>query len=450
LITRRSGGRWEIPAAAIAALAGLVLRLDEYRTVPFTAPNPDEWNWAWAGLTPLLGLPSTGWSLFWKVYPAAVRAAPPAPFNQPLVHPYIDAPPLFTWLVGVVAWLDGDRSLNDVFHDPGPRLLGIGLSIIALLLAYFLGRLVIGVLPALIGLWLMAVAPIPVVLDRLVAAEQLLAVLLLAALLAVFHLRRDPGNRRWLALLLVCCLLAPGVKTPGLVIGASAVLLFAVRRQFRLAALAGGAALVGEVAVLAWVASQDWQSYAGEVQIRSSQLSGLTAFRFITNTTGFDGQQAWDGWWLLGWLGLAELIGRRRGDGDLLTVPALVYLFLLLGLAASYSSGYGWYRLTVIPLVYLSAGRFLWLAASELSWPRLALAAVLAIATLANWGPALDIKFDPLLLGGVVLLAVLPALVVMVRPDLRSWARSGAFALLALLLPVSLVEVANLGAIYGH
>jgi len=69
---------------------------------------------------------------------------------------------------------------------------------------------------------------------------------------------------------------------------------------------------------------------------------------------------------------------------------------------------------------------------------------------LANWGPALDIKFDPLLLGGVVLLAVLPALVVMVRPDLRSWARSGAFALLALLLPVSLVEVANLGAIYGH
>jgi len=98
LITRRSGGRWEIPAAAIAALAGLVLRLDQYRIVPFTAPNPDEWNWAWAGLTPLLGLPSTGWSLFWKVYPAAVRAAPPAPFNQPLVHPYIDAPPLFTWL----------------------------------------------------------------------------------------------------------------------------------------------------------------------------------------------------------------------------------------------------------------------------------------------------------------------------------------------------------------
>jgi Na+/H+ antiporter NhaA len=80
----------------------------------------------------------------------------------------------------------------------------------------------------------------------------------------------------------------------------------------------------------------------------------------------------------------------------------------------------------------------------------IALVAALAIATAANWAVPLDIKFDPLLLGGVVLLAVLPALVVMVRPETRSWARSGAFALLVLLLPVNLLEVANLGAIYGH
>jgi 4-amino-4-deoxy-L-arabinose transferase-like glycosyltransferase len=449
-VSRRGAGWWEISAVGAAALLGLALRLDRYRSVPFTAPNPDEWNWAWAGLSQLLGMPSTGWSLFWQAYPAAVRAAPPPPFNEPLVHPYIDAPPLFTWLVGAVAWLDGDRSLADVLHDPGPRLLGIALSIVALVLAYLLGRLVLGVLPAVIGLWLMATSPIPVVLDRLVAAEQLLAVLLLAALLAVFHLRREPGNRHWLGLLLACCLVAPGVKTPGLVVGVSAMLLFGARRQFRLALLAGGAALLGEVAVLAYTASLDWHSYAGEVRIRARQLSGLTAYRFITNTTGFDGQQAFDGWWLLGWLGLAEVIGRRRGDWDLLTVPAIVYLLLMLGLAAEYSSGYGWYRITLIPIVYLAAGRFLWLAAWELSWPRLALAAALAIATAANWAVPLSIKFDPMLLGGLVLLAVLPALVAMVRPETRSWARSGAFALLVALVPVSLVEVANLPAIYGH
>ena len=73
-----------------------------------------------------------------------------------------------------------------------------------------------------------------------------------------------------------------------------------------------------------------------------------------------------------------------------------------------------------------------------------------AITTAANWAAPLQVKFDPPLLGGLVLLAVLPALVALVRPEARSWARSGAFALLAALIPVSLVEVANLGAIYGH
>ena len=228
-------------------------------------PNPDEWNWAWAGLSQLEGMPSTGWSLFWKAYPAAVRALPPPPFNEPLVHPYIDAPPLFSWIVGLVAWLDGDRTLSDVVHDPGPRLLGIGLSIVALLLAYLLGRLLLGVLPTLIGVGLLATAPIPVLLDRLVAAEQLLAVLLLAALVAIFHLRRSPGHRGWLALLLACCLAGPAVKAPGLVVGVSALFLLVARRQFRLGLLAAVVTLAGEPGVLAYTASLPLRTHADEV-----------------------------------------------------------------------------------------------------------------------------------------------------------------------------------------
>ncbi|GAC1507216.1 MAG: hypothetical protein NVS1B3_07430 [Candidatus Dormibacteraceae bacterium] len=436
--------------AGAAALIGLLLRLDQYRAVPYRAPNPDEWNWAWAGLSQLLGMPPTAWTLFWKAYPQAVWVAPPPPYTQPLVHPWVDAPPLFSWLVGLVAWLDGDRTLTDVISDPQPRLLGIGLSIIAMLLAYLLGRLVMGVLPSLVGLWLIATAPIPVVLDRLVAAEQLLAVLLLAALLAVFHLRHGPRDRRWMGLLIACCLVAPAVKAPGLVVGVSAVLLLAARRQFRLAGLAAGVMVAGQVAVLIYMASLDWQAYTAEIGIRASQLSGLTGYRFITNSTGFDGQQALDGWWLLGWLGLAEVIGRRRGDLDLIAAPAVVYLILLLGSAAEYSAGYGWYRLTVMPLVYLAAGRFLWVAVWDLSWLRLALAAMLAIATAANWAVPLGLHFGAVSMGVIVLLAMLPALVVMVRPSARLWARSGAIALLALLVPVGILEIANLGYIYGH
>jgi 4-amino-4-deoxy-L-arabinose transferase-like glycosyltransferase len=346
---------WELLAAGGAAFLGLLLRLEQFTAVPFAAPNPDEWNWAWAGLSQLEGMPPTAWTLFWKAYPRSVWAAPPPPFTEPLVHPWVDAPPLFAWIVGAAAWLGGDRTLNDVVNDPRPRLIGIALSILALVVAYALGRTVFGAWPSLVGIWLLAVSPSPVVLDRLVAAEQVLAVLLLAALLAVFHLRRDPANRRWLWLLLACAAIAPAVKAPGLVVGVSAALLLFGGRQFRLAGYAAAATVAAQLVVIGYEAALNWPAYSGEVAIRGSQLSGFTGYRFITNTTGFDGQQAYDGWWLLGWLGLAEILGRRRSDFDLVAVPAVVYLLILLGTAAEYSSGYGWYRLTVMPLLYLAA-----------------------------------------------------------------------------------------------
>jgi len=254
--------KWrEWAAAGVGLLAALGLRLFEFRAIPNPAPNPDEWNWMWFGLSQLEGRPATGWTLFWTAYPPANVVPPPPPFYEPLAHPYLDAPPLFAWIAGAAAWLDGDRTLLDTIHDPGPRLVGIALAIIAAALAFALGRRVLGLAPAVVGLFLFAVSPAPVVLGRLLAAEQLLAVLLLAALLAVYQLRRTPGDRRWLAVLVGCCLVAPLAKAPGLAVGVSAAILLASRRQFRLAAVAGGAALGGQALVLLYSATQDWHVY---------------------------------------------------------------------------------------------------------------------------------------------------------------------------------------------
>lgn len=443
-------GGWELIAAGGAAFLGLLLRLSDYASIPFQAPNPDEWNWTWAGLSQLEGMPPTAWTLFWKAYPKAVWQAPPPPFLEPLVHPWVDAPPLFSWIVGVIGWLDGDRTLLDAINDPKPRLLGIVLSIVALVLVYVLGRAVLGIGPTMAGVWLLAVSPIPVVLQRLVAAEQLLAVLLLVSLVAVLRLREDDTDRRWLWVLLACAAIAPAVKATGLVVGASAVLLLLSTRQFRLAGLAAAVTAGAQVVVLGYEATLNWPAYAGEVALRGSQLSGLTGLRFITNTTGFDRQQAYDGWWLLGWLGVAEIMARRRSNLDLIAVPCVAYLLFILGTSAEYSSGYGWYRLTVMPLIYLSAGRFLWLAAIELSWVRLGVVAALAIATAQNFAEPLHIHFGATLIAGLVALAMLPAFAALAFPARRSWARLGALALIITLIPVGIVEVSELGFIYGH
>jgi 4-amino-4-deoxy-L-arabinose transferase-like glycosyltransferase len=437
-------------AAAVGLLAALALRLFQYQSIPHPAPNPDEWNWMWFGLSQLEGKPATGWTLFWTAYPPANVVPPPPPFYEPLAHPYLDAPPLFAWIAGAAAWLNGDRTLTDTIHDPGPRLVGIALAVIAAALAFALGRRVLGVAPALVGLFLFAVAPASVVLGRLVAAEQLLAVLLLASLLAVYQLRRAPGDRRWLLVLVACCLLAPLAKAPGLAVGASAAILLLSRRQFRLAAFAVGAALGGQALVLIYSATQDWHTYTELARLRGLHLSALTGYRFIAASMGFDNQQMFDGWWLLGWLSLAELFSRRHGDWDLLTVPAIVYLVAIVGMTADYSGSYGWYRLTVFPIVYLAAGRFLWRAAAEPSVPRLALSALLGLATLANFAAPLQFKPTPLILGAVIAVAVLPGLASFVSPSWRREATGAALALLVLLLPVSVIEVLSLSAIFGR
>ena len=441
---------WELMAAGGAAVLGLLLRLTQFTSIPYRAPDADEWNWTWSGLSQLEGMPPTAWTLFWKAYPQDVWQAPPAPYVEPLVHPWVDAPPLFSWITGLAGWIGGDRTLLDAINDPRPRLIGIALSIVALVLVYVLGRAVLGIGPSVAGVWLLAVSPIPVVLDRLIAAEQLIAVLLLAATIAVFHLREDQPDRRWLWLLLASAAVAPAVKASGLVVGLSGALLLLGSRQFRLAALAAGTTAAAQLVVLGYEAALNWPAYAAEVAMRGSQLSGFTGLRFITNTTGFDQQQAYDGWWLLGWLGLAEILARRRRNLDLIAVPCVVYLLILLGTAAEYSAGYGWYRLTVMPFVYLSAGRFIWLAAVELSWIRLGLVAALAIATAQNWAQPLHIQFTPILVAGLVGLAVLPAFVAIANTKLRSWARLAAVAILVLLIPAGIIEVAELGFVYGH
>ena len=85
-----------------------------------------------------------------------------------------------------------------------------------------------------------------------------------------------------------------------------------------------------------------------------------------------------------------------------------------------------------------------------MSWIRLALAAALAIATLQNWANPLQLKLGAELIAFLIGIAVLPGFIRIAWPSLRTWARSAAFVLLAALIPLGIVEVSELGYIYGH
>jgi 4-amino-4-deoxy-L-arabinose transferase-like glycosyltransferase len=443
--------------ALILAL-GLFLRLHDYTQAPKLADNQDELAWTWAGLSLLEDHSPTSWS-YLLAYPHVF--AIPEPDNGQLlpgVHPWLDHPPLFAVLMGGYAWLAGERHFQDV-SDAVIRLPVIALSLFTLLLTYVLGRRLLGPAPAIVGAALFALVPATVLDSREVESEAVLAPLLLLALIITHRLLRSESRRFEPLLLLFICALAPLFKVPGASFGIIVGVVLAMHGRWRLAGLAATMSCLG-LLIYAWYGVLvDWRRFLAVVEFQASRHSGLSsAYEFISAPAFTDRIQLRDGWWLLGWLGLAAVAYQRRGRrADLLLAwPVVAYAGVLMLLAdPSATQRFGWYRFAVYPLVYLAAAD---LVVTALSRPTLVPVALLvllpgATATLGSapnggaWNP-------PFLVSLAVVVLLVGACLAAGRPTLReesgklSWSQLAVGGFVALVLVLDVVQSFRLADIY--
>lgn len=363
----RAWAGWELPGLVATLLLALGLRLNDYSSAPAITDNGDELDWTWNGLGLITRGSPYGWSNV-HVYPHPVPLVMGGRFFE-VVHPFLDHPPLFGLLTGAVAWLQGARQLTDVTASM-IRPVPIALSGVALLLAYLLGRRVMGAAPAMIGVLLLATSPAAILLQRLVEAEALLAPLLLGALLLAHRVVEQPGRRAAAAGLLACCAVAPLVKVSGVAVPAIIIAITLGAGRWRMAAAALGAGLAGLGAFFAYGAFFDWNLFMRVITGSEARRYGiLGVYQFIAAPAGPAGanQQLRDGWWLLGWLGLAMATAfERRPRVELITWPVVGYAVVIM-LFAEHISYYGWFRIAIYPLLYLGAGWLAWRAISERS-----------------------------------------------------------------------------------
>lgn len=448
--------RWELPALLATLALALVLRFNDFSTAPPITDNGDELDWSWQGLGLITRGVPYGWSNL-RVYANPVHTTVNGkPFE--VVHPFLDHPPIFGLLVGGAAWLQGARQLTDVTAQmirPVPILA----SIVALCLAYLLGRRVLGAGPAILGTLLLATAPAAVLVQRQVEAEALLAPLLLGALLLVPVTRDHPPRRARLAGLLACCALAPMVKVSGVAVaGVTAAVLLSAGR-WRLAGAALTAGLVGTAAFFAYGALFDWNLFLRVIAgLEANRYGVLGVYQFISAPAGPAGanQQLRDGWWLLGWLALV-LVTAFSGDRrmDLIGWPILGYAVVIM-LLAEHVSYYGWFRLTVYPLVYLLAGWLAWRAVREPN--ALGILLFVTIGSASVFSPLFAAPYTDSWTPSAYLLVLLlavsagPALMVPWLVQRKRWiaplARYTAIAALTLTVTANLAASINLATIY--
>lgn len=337
-------------AAVIAVAVVLVAAFLRGRGYSQSPPlNADEYDWAWTGLTLLQQGVPTGWTAFWDAY-GHWQIFEWEGNQYPLVTPYVDHPPLFSLLVGSVAWIAGERVLTDVSLTV-IRVVPIALSLIVLVLAYRLAQATVGTWPARIAILLLVFSPAAITLSRLTESEALLAVWFITALLAVNWLREHPTNRYAIGVLLVSCAAAPLTKVPGIAVGfAAAVVLFSWQRP-RLAGMAATNALAGIVLFAMYGALLDLGIFSQVLSAHSNRHSGFSAgYEMLRG-----GLSDW--YWGLGIVGLGVLATRGGGAARLIAWPAIAYVVVITFTAnADLAGRYDWYRIPIYPLVYVGAG----------------------------------------------------------------------------------------------
>lgn len=450
----RPPGWTRLEAAALAAILVIAtaLRFHDYTAAPLLSDNQDELGWAWSGLTLITKHVPYSWS-YLPSYTGVTNLVANG-YTYPIVHPWLDHPPLFSLVVGGYAWLMGARELTDV--TPGMiRPVAVVLSTLTIVLLYVLGRRLIGQVPAMIGAFILASAPVAVLLGREVESEALLTPLLLLAMLLV-HQVLAGDRRRWtVAALVLVCAAATLTKVPGLAVGVIAATVLLASGRWRPAILAAAGGIAGLGIYAAYGALIDWHQFLLVLHDQEIRRHGvMAAYEFIAAPSGI-GHSIRDGWWVLGWIGIGALMaGRTVPTRRLVAWGAVIFSTAILVLADErVIPRDGWYRIPVYPLAYCGAAYLAGLALDRLNvgaWLAVlvlggASATTTALGGGGTWMPS------ALLLVAILAVAVAPMVLANGWPQvqwLRQAARGTVATMLGLLLVTNVLASINLASTY--
>lgn len=258
------------------AFLGLAIRLVDYDKTPPFAETQDEFFYPWAGMTWILKGVPTAWSWFPQYKNLQVVTFWRA--NYPLVSPWVEKPPLYSLLSGVLQIASGARELTDVRLSTS-RLLPVGLSFFTILLVGLIAKNIFSEKIGLLSALLYATVPTIVLSSHLSLTENLLTPLALAALYCYLL---GQHSKKLLHFFLAGASLAAVVLTKNIGIGFAVVLLFAylVQKQWKALFVVGILVVLGALTHPAIGYFYDWHLYKnvmGEYQ-RAFADSGLPEF----------------------------------------------------------------------------------------------------------------------------------------------------------------------------
>lgn len=332
-------------------LLAFVLRFHHYALFPSVTANVDERAWTWAGASILSGEGPVSWSLF-DSYAERNIYAVREEHSAPLVKPWLDHPPLFGLIPGLFHLLSGAEAL-DMPSQTAIRfpmvLIGALNAALLLLVAQKLFDTKTSTLLAL----LYASSPLIIFSSRLVVADNVLATIVLLALLVAAHTKKA-----WQLAVLSC--LSMMIKVQGVFIGAGIGLYFWLQKRYRQVGLVLLAAASGLALFAVWGWVHDWELFQAIFTSQSGRSTGLNALlhRFFFYPTLVTTPWLFPSKTLLFVLGCIGLLSAGKTKKSVWALAqSLTLSFLLLGLASFDETNInGWYEYALYPTLFLGLG----------------------------------------------------------------------------------------------
>lgn len=374
----------------VVVLIGIIFLGTFVRLVNLPAFNfikADEETWLLSGLSLLKTGEPESWTAFWETYDQYYWSYAGGE-TRVVVRPYLDHPPLFQLFMGGWAVVTGNN--GDVAFDW--MVLRIPMILIAMLTiittSFFVSK-VFSFEWGAFTLFSFIVIPSHIVSSRIIAAEHLIALLLVGTLLACYwqvtqYSEKKPHTMSWpLFLILLLSFLAPLLKLSGIVVPLVAGLILLSRKQYFATLFVGVSLVLSIFAFVLYGCYYDCNLFWSVMQQHGLRPQTFEYFFTLFSKPDLGYYQLNDPMMLLGLVGSLVAIFTLEEKEDrpvkiFLLAPWVGILFLFMTLAPV--ELYGWYKYMVFPLVAIGLG-FVWqrFLKGEYAWGLLIVPAALLL-----------------------------------------------------------------------
>ena len=357
-----------------AALGLRSIQLSEFRNIEL-----DERAWILSGTSLLqTGLPRS-WTAFWELYPMdSYTTVELGGKSDTVVQPYLDHPPLFSIMVGGWSILTGNATAG-AFNWTVLRFPMIVISVLTILFTGLFVDQVFGRRHAWLTIISYSVLPVAVVSARIIAAEHVMAMLMMLGLALLARYVYHPGDHRKILLSLsLISFLAPLLKLSGIALPIIFALILGSNHMYKKSVLLLGAGALGLLTYLAYGCLYDCQLFFSLLSNHSSRPQTFWYFFTLFELPDIGYYKLHDAFAIVGVIASIFMAIATQKRKEWVIAPWLLLSLLFVSIAPI--ELYGWYKFLSIPLIAVGLG-YAWdqLLKREVGWAMLIIPALLVM-----------------------------------------------------------------------